>query len=176
MVKNLFATPLWEYKVNSVGNLNEKLIAAAEQYEAKKNYFDIADTNVQFLHSEIKNRVKEIARGYGWPTDNDVQLIGRQNPIQPGGCDTPHFHAESILVGVYYLRVPDNSGDILFHDPRGSVNWVDPQTDKFPTSVRPFYRYKPEPGTLLLFPGYLVHSVEANLSNEVRFSIAISVR
>ena len=83
-----------------------------------------------------------------------------------------------MLAVVYYLKVPPNSGDILLHDPRGSILWQDPQarTDVDWESYRPYHKIKPVPGMLLIFPGYVVHSVESNLSNEYRISIAISTR
>jgi hypothetical protein len=81
------------------------------------------------------------------------------NAMEPGQRTSTHGHDENdeFLSGVYYITVPPDSGDILFHD------------DPFEV------RLTPEPGMLLFFPPALVHSVEENRSGERRLSLAFNI-
>jgi len=175
-LKKLFSTPLWEFKLDEVDTINENLLKITSDYKPGVDYFKSINPDILILKNKIKDAVQTGLDELGWG-GSISSINGMQNPIQPGGNDTPHHHPNYQIVGVYYVSVPKNSGDILFHDPRGSVIWFDPETtsDSFFKGVRPFHRVTPAAGMLLLFPGYLIHSVESNLSDELRLSIAINV-
>ena len=96
-------------------------------------------------------------------------------------------------MGVYYARVPKNAGRLRLFDPRGKG--FDP-TGKHSGLVDvkampnpPFHRtvsIRPEEGKLVIFPGWLVHSVmqpeESSTSDsqaqddDYRVSIAINLK
>jgi uncharacterized protein (TIGR02466 family) len=86
-----------------------------------------------------------------------------------------HCHPNNFLSGVYYLRVHPGADTINFHDPRVQSRVVRPpvveliaeNTDQVVVSV--------VDGTLLMFPAYLEHSVDANRSREERISISFNV-
>jgi hypothetical protein len=167
---NLFATPVWTAQLENYEDLNAELMAVAPYYKAGTDYFSVAPV--------LKDRVLPIIELVAGECNfsNHFTLSARQNPMMPGNNNSPHHHPECMLAVVYYVKVPENSGDILLHDPRGSILWKDPQakTDVTWESYRPYHKITPVPGMLLIFPGYVVHSVESNLSKEMRLSIAIS--
>ena len=76
-----------------------------------------------------------------------------------------HNHITSLtfsdqqLSGVVYLKVPKNSGKILFYNP-------------FNVNIQ--YCFTPKENEIFLFPSVLYHSVEPNLSQEDRISIAFN--
>lgn len=76
-----------------------------------------------------------------------------------------HQHEHEGLSGVYYLQTNGNDGKIKFHSPC-------PQLDRSMDAVT----FTPEVGKIILFPGWLGHSVGANLSDDLRISIAFNVR
>jgi hypothetical protein len=82
-----------------------------------------------------------------------------------GTHHAPHHHVDSVISGVIYVNVPKTgTGDLIFYDPRGSL----PPFGKT-------LHIAPKSGDLVLFPGYLVHSVEPTLSsNETRISISFN--
>jgi uncharacterized protein (TIGR02466 family) len=164
---NLFSTPLWEIQVPDFEDLNHRLIAIAKNVEGEHRYFETDQPVVQELKNITQVYMDEISTERGW---RPLKLKGRQNVIMPGGCDTPHNHPVSALTAVYYVTVPKNSGDILLHDPRGGIDY---SWWNYNDRRRPFIRITPKEGTMLIFPGYLVHSVEANLSRAPRISIVI---
>lgn len=66
---------------------------------------------------------------------------------------TPHRHATTLGVGVFYITVTDrNPGNLTFMDPRGGINW----TNQFTA----FKKVRVEEGLLIVHPGYLIHYVE----------------
>ena len=77
---------------------------------------------------------------------------------------------------VYYVKTPENSGDILLFDPRGGTFWQDPKavTNEY-RMARIYHRVTPKPGLLVMFPNYLAHGVETNLSDDWRISIAMEI-
>lgn len=174
--QNLFSTPVWTTFLDNTEELNKNLLLAAHQYKAGRNYFDADNEWILELRDQAMTKIQEVAKECGLPSN--FTITGRQNPTMPGGNNSPHHHPDCMLAVVYYVTVPPNSGDILLHDPRGSILWQDPQarTDVSWESYRPYHKITPVPGMLLIFPGYVVHSVESNLSNEMRMSIAISTR
>jgi hypothetical protein len=167
---NLFSTPVWSTQLENYEDLNTELLAIAPHYKVGTDYFSIAPV----LRDRVLPIIKSVAVECN--LSNDFTVSARQNPMMPGNNNSPHHHPECMLAVVYYVKVPENSGDILLHDPRGSILWRDPQarTDVTWESYRPYHKITPVPGMLLIFPGYVVHSVESNLSTEMRLSIAIS--
>jgi uncharacterized protein (TIGR02466 family) len=76
-----------------------------------------------------------------------------------------HNHPGALLGSVLYLKTPNNCGDIVFENPFEMTG--------FP-SFQGSYRIKPTQGLFLIFPAYLRHDVEQNLSEEDRISLAFN--
>ena len=84
------------------------------------------------------------------------------NIAKPGESTGWHDHKKgSILSGVYYLKVPQNSGNICFRI-KQDKKWY-------------FYEIESKENMLLLFDSKLEHSVKKNLSNQKRVSIAFNL-
>jgi hypothetical protein len=81
------------------------------------------------------------------------------NAMEAGHRTAPHHHDENdeLLSAVYYIRVPEDSGDLVLHDEDGK------------TIVRP------KAGKLVLFAPDVLHEVTVNQSNEMRLSVAFNV-
>jgi len=83
-----------------------------------------------------------------------------------------HFHANSALSGVIYLQTSPNSGNIVFENPTASPAFPITETVKGFFGV---YFVSPQVGDVLVFPSYLRHYVESNLSDKDRISIAFNM-
>ena len=171
--KNIFATPIWQKKLST--ELNNALLKESSQFVGNIFDLDLTHTN------KLKNIIRDLYININYEYGLEERIIhGRLNIINYGENDTPHSHiAKSLLVGVYYLDVGDNTGDLLLHDPRGGVVWDnldfipnDPIKEK---TSRTYHRIKPENGLLIMFPSYLIHSVENNMSKNPRKSIVINI-
>ncbi len=80
------------------------------------------------------------------------------NAMPPGSSTTLHNHDnnDELLSCVYYVRVPQNSGDIIIYE-----------------NDKPL-RITPSEGELICFPPQIDHEVTENLSDACRLSIAIN--
>ncbi len=95
--------------------------------------------------------------------------------LAPGASHKAHCHPNNFLSGVYYVSVQPGADTINFHDARPQTGVIRPpvleltsqNTDQVVVSVRN--------GTLLMFPSWLEHSVDANMSKEERISVSFNV-
>lgn len=85
----------------------------------------------------------------------------------PGSLNKSHIHPHSLWSGVYYVQTPDNCGNIEFTDPRTEHVMNEPAYRTDQQRPKPCWnkvRYAPSAGKLLLFPSWLYHSTQPNLS------------
>jgi len=80
------------------------------------------------------------------------------NEMGPGHVTLPHRHDEDdeLVSGVYYVRVPDDSGELVLGEGAGSRRIV------------------PREGRFVFFPPGVVHEVTRNNSNAIRLSIGMN--
>ena len=87
----------------------------------------------------------------------------------------PHFHGDSKMSAVLYIKVPSDSGNIIFERTDNMIHTFDIKNqNNFPA-----YYVKPLEGSLIVFPSQLKHYVEQNLTNDNddrRVSIAFNFR
>lgn len=85
-----------------------------------------------------------------------------------------HFHPNSLISGVFYVKTPENSGKLVFHHPSEDlmIVWKNVLND-FNNANSQLWRFEPKQGELYLFPGWLKHSVEPHM-NEKEDRISIS--
>ena len=81
------------------------------------------------------------------------------NYMEPDHVTLPHSHddADEIYSAVYYVKVPDNSGNLIITENNQDIV------------------IKPKEGMLALFPPNLMHHVTKNNSNEARLSLGINI-
>jgi uncharacterized protein (TIGR02466 family) len=91
----------------------------------------------------------------------------------PGSYNSIHIHQNSILSGVYYIDVPEeNMGDIEFFRSDDSQYFLKNNEQTFFGTERVVYKAKA--GVLLIFPGWLRHSVQSNMSKQNRISMSFN--
>jgi uncharacterized protein (TIGR02466 family) len=87
----------------------------------------------------------------------------------------PHVTEDALIGGVYYVSVPQGSGKLHMFDPRGKHPLYDLQVPTSPPNP-PFHRIvslAPKESLLVLFPGWLVHSVgNANVKSFGRAKVS----
>jgi len=87
-----------------------------------------------------------------------------------------HDHPCAVLSGVYYVKVPENGGNIEFYHPHLSTvtrDWGDALKD-YKMNNSPVWWYTSRDNMLFLFPSWLQHQVQPNMSQEDRISIAFN--
>jgi uncharacterized protein (TIGR02466 family) len=97
------------------------------------------------------------------------------NVLAPGATHKVHSHPNNFLSGVYYVRTPPGADSINFHDPRIQTRIIRPPVVELTAENTDQVVVKVMNGTLLLFPSYLEHSVDANTGREERISISFNL-
>jgi uncharacterized protein (TIGR02466 family) len=97
------------------------------------------------------------------------------NVNPPGTAHAVHAHPNNFLSGVYYLRVPQQADTICFHDPRIQAAVVRPPVTELTGENADQVVVRVRDGTLLMFPSWLHHSVNANASTELRISVSFNL-
>jgi uncharacterized protein (TIGR02466 family) len=188
-----FPTAIWRFTVPDPAALNQKLLALADD-ERRRDPAGIGHrSSVLGWHSKDQlHRRPEMAEFLAILQDN-VAHVGRayridtkQVSLELATCwiivngkfasGAVHCHPNAFLSGVYYIDVAENCGDIFFQDPRhAALMGACPVTGHTPWTVRQI-SYRPAPGGMLIFPSWLYHGVEPNMSDAPRVSLSFNFR
>ena len=128
------------------------------------------------LYRAIHPHAAQFARQLELDLKKEHLYLGRSwvNILGQGGRIEPHNHMATLFSGVYYLQTPDPTGVLRFWDPKKLIR-RDPiyQQTKNPFNVG-HVDYRAEAGTLLMFPGWLMHGMpHPNDSSNERVSVAV---
>lgn len=106
----------------------------------------------------------------------DFEITGCwANILPPGAAHRAHSHPNNFLSGAYYVRTSAGADTINFHDPRIQTGIIRPPVTELTAENTDQAVVKVKAGTLLMFPAYLQHSVDANAGKEERVSISFNV-
>jgi len=135
--------------------------------------------------AELQRRVQEGTREITYKTCGpaargktiDMVMEGWANVSRDRAYNRIHKHPECTWSGVYYVTVGHGTPDIRDN---GSIEFVDPRLsiDSGPLPGQPFggqLRLVPEPGMMLMFPGWLTHWVHPFQGTGERISLAFNV-
>ena len=109
--------------------------------------------------------------------DRHARLGNMWANINPsGGMNMPHIHPNALFSGVYYVKSNPKSGRLKIYDPRPGANFIMP-TRKPGNPGRDLWReanIEPIEGRIIMFPAWLWHSVEENMSDDIRISVSFN--
>jgi uncharacterized protein (TIGR02466 family) len=95
--------------------------------------------------------------------------------LAKGAVHKVHSHPNNFLSGVYYIRTHPGADTINFHDPRNQTGIIRPPVVELTAENTDQVVVRVKNGTLLVFPAYLQHSVDANTSEKERISISFNI-
>ncbi len=186
-----FSTPIWINEIGNCENINNELLNYI--YEEKEKYPDgTKKSNVKGWHSKdfdlkaenLKNFVTEISKNIGsaindmgWDLETQLAKITSMWAIinNKDAFNEKHHHGNSALSAAYYVKAEPNAGNIVFFDPRQANVFHHPTSKEVNSINAQVQSVTPKPGTLVLFPSYLEHKVNPNLSNAERIVISFNV-
>jgi hypothetical protein len=136
------------------------------------NYDNLVTAHIfeKYIITSAK-KIKEV-----WGLPNNMDRASYWYNVNPKySSNREHSHHESFLSGVYYMKVPKNSGNIMFLRSQLEVDRMHfisetlfaNSTDIDTPNLFTEYRMVPHEGLLLLFPGHLSHYVEQNNTDEL---------
>ena len=87
-----------------------------------------------------------------------------------------HTHPNSFLSAAYYVKAPENSGDLVCNEPRAGAQLNMPvrKEGRPPKHLWREVHLKPVEGRIIIFPYYLWHNVTPNESNDIRISVSFN--
>ena len=96
------------------------------------------------------------------------------NLYKEGDYQEYHIHGGCLISAVYFLKTTENSAKIHFKSP--VVDMLHPEFEEYSSDTYERIYYEPRPGLLLVFRSYLEHSVEKQIGNDLRISLAYNFR
>ncbi|MBC7971247.1 MAG: 2OG-Fe(II) oxygenase family protein [Verrucomicrobia bacterium] len=184
---HLFPTALFAFNLQDYATLNQQLLETIYQlkqldpgYEAsnvlgwhsKSNLFTLAEINP--FQALTDAAILEVAQAVGY---GDVQIKAANcwaNVNPKYASNKIHDHANCLFSGVYYVKTPKESGNLMFYDPRSARTFYKPIVSNFTTYTADAVAHAAEEGLMLIFPSWLKHGVEPNLSDDDRVSISFN--
>lgn len=131
-----------------------------------RDIVDIVQDNFNDLHNkiELSDTHRQIVSEAWVNIGNNINI------------DSIHCHPGRVFSAVYYLEADNDCGDLIFTNPNNSLVHT-----LHPTFIKSYncfnshnYRLIPKKGLLVIFPSYLQHYVQPNLSKGNRISLAFN--
>tara|TARA_A100000164_G_scaffold366255_1_gene386843 strand:- start:261 stop:866 length:606 start_codon:yes stop_codon:yes gene_type:complete len=188
----LFPTPVWTLELENFKSVNDDMYNYIKN-EQESDSSGINKSNIKGWHSKdfdldhsepkkfikfISSSIEQVMTDMNWDKEKQVVKINNMWAIinTGGSSNAQHQHGNSNISGAYYVRAPKNSGDIVFYDPRPAPVYFHPNAKSPNLLNAQVNSVSPKEGVLVLFPSYLDHSVNENLSNEERIVISFNIR
>ena len=94
----------------------------------------------------------------------------------PGCSNRPHLHPNALFSGVYWIKTPVKSGNLMLYDPRPGIHTIMPnrKEGQLPSQLWREIHYEPVAGRIIMFPAWLWHEVRTNESNDTRISVSFN--
>ena len=177
---NQFSTPFWveqkkEY-VKSLTKASDKYIKEARKRNNPyiKQFGDfgtsyhsttlLQDNNFRDFRDYIGTKSWEFLDDMGYDMDKYNTMIPemwvQEFSKKGGGHHSAHIHWNQHVSGFYFLKCGFNTSIPVFHDPKTGARATKLHAKKDLKGIWPgldVLHYRPQPGTLILFPGYLEH-------------------
>lgn len=189
-----FSSVFWKTNLSTVVDNQQLIDYAYELYDTDiglkiSNRLGFHSNNINLNEDEIDPRYQTLSKeiqGICFNIVSEKLFTSIENKIfyteswvninQKYSYNTQHMHGgNSLLSVVYYAQVPQDSGNFYFVDNNSYVDKIATfQLDKFPgfgTKIS----FLPQPGDVIIFPSWIYHGVEQNLSEQDRISFAFNI-
>ena len=188
-INEYFKTPLWSEQkpefVKSLNKASDKYIKASITKHKKemknKKYFVSSyhstsltkDNDFRDFKKYVGNKSWEFLDYHGYDMDQ-YEIMFNELWVQEfnkngGGHQSAHIHPNQHVSGFYFLKASEKTSMPVFHDPRNGARTtklnMKPEVKEIVDGTE-LVHYRPQPGTLLIFPGYLEHEFVVDLGIE----------
>ena len=133
-------------------------------------------TELQDIYHIVEDRFKYLTKHFNFKDVERNILNCWININSKNSFHYKHPHPLSLFVAVYYVKVPQNSGNIVLHNPQINyhINMAPHMIESYNTFNSSTYSIYPKEGQLLIFPGWLEHEVLPSDTDEERISISFN--
>jgi uncharacterized protein (TIGR02466 family) len=105
-----------------------------------------------------------------------IQYTGSSLNINyPFSYNSLHTNLDTAVSAVFYIKVPKNSGNIIFKRPDTLHGYLNSKNINLHNAFNtPHQIFTPKENELYLFPGWLQHETTQNLSKQPRISLTMN--
>ena len=185
---SLFITPVFKLKIDMDNTeIIKKLYSLKlkdEKGDPKSNVGGWHSHDNLYTYKEFKNLNADIVR-YAQEAFNHMSVNEKCYPVlqslwgiinPPGSRNNVHTHPHSFMSGVYYMKVPPKSGEIVFLEPKPQSEILDAPKNNNPNiHLAHSVSLVPEENNLIFFPSWLQHEVMSNLSDKDRVILSFNI-
>lgn len=197
---DLFTTPVLKAVLPDHTQANQALMAAITAKRSTDSE-GISRSNMGGWHSDVDmldwggetaRRLVDFAIEVSAPQLADLHAAGKRdfrfaadmwaNINPPGAQNAHHCHPGAIWSGVYYVDDGgrgETGGELVLEDPRFPMAYMTVpdlvMRDSDGAPARAQYAVAPKAGVLVMFPGWLGHSVRPHTGPRNRVSIALNL-
>ena len=164
---------------------NQKVLKERKKWLGNEDYLKVKDHGMSYhstplngdpdlkeLESYVGNTSLNLLNEWGYDMEQYTMFFTefwvQEFAKNGGGHHSTHVHWDNHISGFYFLKCNDKTSYPIFHDPRaGAMMTKLPQKDS--NKVGPMsdqVHYKPKPGTLIFFPGYVPHEFAVDMGIE----------
>ena len=183
-IKNIYATPIYVKTLENYGGINNQIdeVITNINFKDKKEwgrpnkittpFFDqdnIQDYHLSLLANEIDKCIVDYTNQLNFHYD-DYDRKSWILKLEKGDFAHSHNHSSSDLSGVYYYRTNSQDGNFFFESPNPYF-----EVSNCFKNLADRNFFKPEPGKLIIFPGWLRHGIFKNDTDNERISISFNI-
>jgi len=183
-IKNIYATPIYVKTLENYGGINNQIDEVITNINFKDKeewgrpnkittpFFDqdnIQDYHLSLLANEIDKSIVDYTNQLNF-NYNDYDRKSWILKLEKGDFAHSHNHSSSDLSGVYYYRTNSQDGSFFFESPNPYF-----EVSNCFKNLADRNFFKPEPGKLIIFPGWLRHGIFKNDTDNERISISFNI-
>jgi uncharacterized protein (TIGR02466 family) len=167
-----------DQRIALLNRINTQQSSAMQHSNPGCYRFDYVWNDLEWLLVEINSLLVDAVAFYSEkdktfskiPKSNEANIKIWANINSFGSRNTFHTHKDDEFSGVYYVQ-SDDTGDLRFTNPAnvlGDCSRTSPFTRDF--------SFVPRDRDLILWPSWIPHEVEPNLSQQSRINLAFNIR
>tara|TARA_B100001996_G_scaffold304297_1_gene245180 strand:- start:556 stop:1116 length:561 start_codon:yes stop_codon:yes gene_type:complete len=182
MIENIFPTSIYYDYVNNREEIQNELGRCAEtlnyeitdqlrMYSNDHSYQTniIGDRKLNIFAEALDTHLQNYCSEVGFPMrpyklDSSWFVVYKKS----NHC-TVHSHGHVDISGVYYIDTNGEDGNLFFVCPNPSL------MSSLCFLKSPIWEHKPEVGKIMLWPGWLQHGVDENLTDHTRIALAFNI-
>jgi len=187
--EHCFTTPIYHAIVEDFDNIQAEFQTIIESIDFKHNDTWDDDThllsdprfatsltlshNLKSFEAELDKHIKKYAKSINLVRNTDTYEIAQSwlTLTKQGQFAHRHSHGYSDISGVYYVKTNGDDGDFWAENPMQQLF----ETSYFYSHVPERLFYKPYIGRLMLFPSWMKHGVNKNLTDNERISFSFNI-
>ena len=183
VIQNLYPTPIYSAKVGNFDEIQHEMFGALKKTEFEMNpcwsshylsdiWFKLNVVKEHQMNVFVEELSKHIVNYCQYLNYNGNCQIAESwfSLFKKGNYGHIHHHGATDISGVYYIKTNGEDGNLFFETPNPHLG-----TSKLFSNLTPRHEYKPEEGNLMLFPGWLMHGIQTNTTDNERISLSFNI-